>query len=86
MKRNALFRLCAVISLSFAGAARADLLALSDGRILDGKIESAGEKEVVFQPDGAAGRPAPPHRRPPCDGRQGLKRGKVRYLGRERLP
>lgn len=54
MKWNARCLLaCAVTCLMFGGAARADLLVATDGRIADGKIESEDEKEVVFRFDGS---------------------------------
>ena len=60
MKWNAQCLLsCAVTSLLCVGAARADLLVLSDGRVIDGKIESEGEKEVVFRVDGSPNGEAP---------------------------
>jgi len=50
---------CAVISLLFAGIARADLITLLDGRVIDGKIESESDKEVVFRLDGSPDGQAP---------------------------
>jgi ATP-dependent protease ClpP protease subunit len=62
MKWNAQCLLsCAVTCVLLAGTARADLLVLSNGRIVDGKIESESEKEVVFRLDGSPNGAEPRH-------------------------